>query len=175
MLHIMSNGHGDNPPVDRPLQPYEHGMMQGFPTYICRAMVDDPVTAVQAFGNAMAIPVIGSVIANELASIIRQIGGAGLTKFLSRFGVSRWPLAAGDPGTPPPGPGSALIQGSVSQLFSTMLDQRGVANPGQHAEFLDQPLGAAADGRCGAGSRASGSTEASLFLGGKGGVSVKDS
>ena len=122
MLHILACGHGPNPPVDRPLQPFEHGLMQGFPVALCAKMVQDPVNALHAFGNAMAVPVIGAVIAQEIVCMIRQIGGIGITSFLTRYiGVPKWPLHHCDPGSPPLG----AIDGGIGVL-SEAVELRGV-------------------------------------------------
>ena len=68
-LHAFALGEGSSGvlSVDRKLHGCEHGRLQGFPSCVIDASVTlTQASAKKAFGNAMSIPVIGSVIAREL-------------------------------------------------------------------------------------------------------------
>ena len=57
--------------LDRPLFAVERGRLQGFPETVCRAAVSDCV-AKRMFGNAMSVPVLGSVLAREIKALVRS-------------------------------------------------------------------------------------------------------
>ena len=71
-------GHGPLT-VDRELLGHERGALQGFPAEACRFFGDMRISR-QAFGNAMSVPVVGMVIARELAALLHQNGSAALAK-----------------------------------------------------------------------------------------------
>ena len=74
-LHGFSVGEGMGElSFDRALGAAEHGFLQGFPKAVVSVMCDSSSEHVckRAFGNAMSIPVIGSVLARELRAIFSQ-------------------------------------------------------------------------------------------------------
>lgn len=84
-LHVLSLGVGDQLFIDRRLRGYERARLQGFPPMLCDMAIDGTPTK-RIFGNAMSVPVIGTVLATEL---IR------LTKKSSRSVISSWSTATG--------------------------------------------------------------------------------
>ena len=81
-LHVFSLGEGTGQlTVDRPLVQRERGLLQGFPEAVCSVSVPE-VVAKRMFGNAMSIPVIGSVLARELAALLRTHGALGVAALL---------------------------------------------------------------------------------------------
>ena len=72
MLHVCSLGEGSGADmvIDRPIHKFERGAAQGFPRSICSLPMPDNV-AKRIFGNAMSLPVVGSVLANELCCLMR--------------------------------------------------------------------------------------------------------
>ena len=72
-LHAFALGEGRDSELslDRPLFPSERGRLQGFPEAVCRALVSDLV-ARRMFGNAMSVPVVGSVLAREIKALNRS-------------------------------------------------------------------------------------------------------
>ena len=75
-VFALGEGVGDLS-LDRNLRIHERAALQGFPSTICHIEVTERVGR-RIFGNAMAVPVIGSVLAQELSAIqdaSRQSGG----------------------------------------------------------------------------------------------------
>ena len=72
-LHVFSLGEGRHSDLslDRPLFAFERGRLQGFPETLCKAAVSDSV-AKRMFGNAMSVPVLGSVLAREIKALVRS-------------------------------------------------------------------------------------------------------
>ena len=61
-LHVFALGEGVGAlSLDRLVLPHEHGALQGFPELLARAL-SDPYDARRVFGNAMSVPVIGSLL-----------------------------------------------------------------------------------------------------------------
>jgi site-specific DNA-cytosine methylase len=67
-LHVIALGDGLVPSVDRPLNCVERLAIQGFPLSL--ASHCDAKVVVRAVGNAMAVSVVGSVIARELIAFV---------------------------------------------------------------------------------------------------------
>jgi site-specific DNA-cytosine methylase len=68
LLHVFSLGDGRRSAgVDRPVTAVEHGRLQGFPDRVIDGSAGlTQRTAKAIWGNAMSVPVIGSVLAREL-------------------------------------------------------------------------------------------------------------
>ena len=87
-LHAFALGEGSDGvlSIDRMLDAKEHGRLQGFP--YCTIDASERVhqhIAKKAFGNAVSIPVIGSVLARELLAYQRTLGiGASASSSGSR-------------------------------------------------------------------------------------------
>lgn len=91
VLHICSLGEGtDTPSLDRPVHKFERGAAQGVPRALCQLGISD-ILARRIFGNAMSLPVVGTVIANELCSLERA-GALGRATFSGRRACSARPL-----------------------------------------------------------------------------------
>ena len=74
-IHVFALGEGTGTlSVDRPLRSHERAMLQGFPKDIARAagVTMNDMTCKRIFGNAMAVPVIGSMLARELTLMLRH-------------------------------------------------------------------------------------------------------
>lgn len=66
-LHVFALGCGSGQlPVDRPLRACERACLQGFPEAFASAWLAD-ADAVRIFGNAMTVPVVGSILASIIA------------------------------------------------------------------------------------------------------------
>ena len=86
-LHVFALGpHIDrtSSPLDRPMRNTERAKVQGF----CGAIVEaashmSTADAKRVFGNAMTVPVVGSVIARELLGLLRALNIEKLTATLS--------------------------------------------------------------------------------------------
>ena len=65
-LHVFALGYGRGQlPLDRCLRPAERAALQGFPVSWAR-LLDSEIDAKRIFGNAMSVPVLGSVLASLL-------------------------------------------------------------------------------------------------------------
>ena len=82
-LHIMSLGDGDSRhlTIDRRIRGHERARLQGFPPSICD-MVSDNTASKRIFGNAMAVPVIGSMLASEIIALCDHSKPSDLTEWL---------------------------------------------------------------------------------------------
>lgn len=73
LMHVFALGEGDGTTrplsLDRPLRNRERAALQGFPEVIA-ALPLAVTTAWRVFGNAMSVPVLGSLIAMELRCIL---------------------------------------------------------------------------------------------------------
>lgn len=70
-LHVLSLGGGMDQPcaIDRRLRGHERARIQGFPPMLCELAAEQRSTK-RIFGNAMTVPVLGSLLAVELASLL---------------------------------------------------------------------------------------------------------
>jgi site-specific DNA-cytosine methylase len=66
-VFALGEGHGQLS-LDRPLRIAERGALQGFPDNLCNLPLSE-VAGRRVWGNAMAVPVLGSVLAHELICI----------------------------------------------------------------------------------------------------------
>lgn len=83
-LHIFALGCGlENSRIDRPLRVAERARLQGFPPRPVFASLTEAV-ARRILGNAMAVPVIGSVIGANLESMLDESGELAVGDHLSR-------------------------------------------------------------------------------------------
>ena len=86
-LHVFALGpHIDrtSSPLDRPMRIAERAKVQGFSGAIVEAASQMSVAdAKRALGNAMTVPVVGSVIARELRGLYRALGIDVLTALLA--------------------------------------------------------------------------------------------
>ena len=86
-LHVFALGpHIDrtSSPLDRPMRHAERAKVQGFSGAIVEAASHMSVAdAKRVFGNAMTVPVVGSVIARELRGLLRALDIEKLTALLS--------------------------------------------------------------------------------------------
>ena len=77
-MHVFALGEGLYPlSLDRPLRMRERSGLQGFPASIGNLQFDETVGR-RIFGNAMAVPVIGSILAQELLSFMVSLPSAAL-------------------------------------------------------------------------------------------------
>ena len=78
-IHVFSLGEGDGQPpgpplsIDRNLRISERAALQGFPPSIGHLKFTEKQGR-RIFGNAMALPVIGSLLAEELTSLLDNLG-----------------------------------------------------------------------------------------------------
>ena len=74
-LHILSLGGGGEPEghvaLDRQLRCHERARLQGFPAVICNEANESSENK-RVFGNAMTVPVIGSILACEMLSLCKH-------------------------------------------------------------------------------------------------------
>ena len=76
-LHVFALGWGAGPlNLDRPMLPTERAAVQGFPLASFRHQ--EPAVVRRAVGNAMAVSVIGSVLACLMQAFLRGCGPAGM-------------------------------------------------------------------------------------------------
>ena len=99
-LHVFALGEGTGHlSLDRPLRPQERGLLQGFPAAITTlaANIHSEIVCKRIFGNAMSVPVIGSLIARELTAMLRHCNMSARAEL---FVVAPQPHAAGEPAAP---------------------------------------------------------------------------
>ena len=90
-MHVFALGEGLYPlSLDRPLRMRERSGLQGFPASIGNLQFDETVGR-RIFGNAMAVPVIGSMLAQELLSFMDSLPRAALAAACSGDGGSLQP------------------------------------------------------------------------------------
>ena len=86
-LHVFALGphiDGTSSPLDRPMRNAERAKVQGFSGAIVEAASQMSVAdAKRVFGNAMTVPVVGSVIARELRGLLRALDIDELTALLA--------------------------------------------------------------------------------------------
>ena len=77
-IHVFALGEGVGQlSLDRPLRVQERAGLQGFPASVSRLQFDETVGR-RIFGNAMAVPVIGSMLAQELLCFMDNLPRAAL-------------------------------------------------------------------------------------------------
>ena len=83
-LHVFALGEGSGTlSVDRPLSARERGSLQGFPASVLSVLSQLPERFVRrATGNAMSIPVVGSVMGRMLLALQRSHEGPALRALL---------------------------------------------------------------------------------------------
>jgi DNA (cytosine-5)-methyltransferase 1 len=82
-LHLFSLGEGTGKlSTDRRLQGHERARLQGFPPSIC-TLVDNGRVHKRIFGNAMAVSVVGAVVATELVSLLATASHDAIAAWLS--------------------------------------------------------------------------------------------
>ena len=125
MLHVFALGEGVGQlPLDRPLRMRERAALQGFPDSVGHLRFDE-VAGKRILGNAMAVPVIGSLLAQEL-----------------RFLLGAWPssvLVAACSGGQVVAQSSASALPSSAQCFSPQ-QQLGHPQPSNAAQQQQQHL-----------------------------------
>ena len=78
VIHVFALGEGVGQlSLDRPLRVRERAGLQGFPASVGHLQLDE-TTGRRIFGNAMAVPVIGSMLAQELLSFMDSLPRAAL-------------------------------------------------------------------------------------------------
>ena len=71
-LHVFALGEGsDVLSLDRPLRTRERALLQGFPPKYGEVELSE-VAGKRVWGNAMSVPVVGSVLARELVRLLRS-------------------------------------------------------------------------------------------------------
>ncbi len=80
-LHIFSLSPCGHDCIDRRLRNCERARLQGFPPYIVK-LARETTTWKRFIGNAMSVPVIGSILATELSNVLNCIGPARLAAIL---------------------------------------------------------------------------------------------
>lgn len=94
-IHVFALGEGRGElSLDRPLRAAERAALQGFPVEFARVPLGE-AAARRVFGNAMAVPVIGSLLAQELRALLRQLGETGVRAVVAREGRSLLALSVG--------------------------------------------------------------------------------
>ena len=90
----MSLGDGDaQPSIERRLRGCERARLQGLPPAICKLATEGGATK-RILGNAMAVPVIGSVLAMELNLLLRHSTPSAIAAWLSSFSAK--PCGSGE-------------------------------------------------------------------------------
>jgi site-specific DNA-cytosine methylase len=105
-LHVIALGDGIIPSVDRPLHCVERLLIQGFPVSL--ASHCDARVLVRAVGNAMAVSVVGSVIAREMVAFVSGSTPAILDTFFGASSVAVSPISL------PRQFGGVVVTGSIS-------------------------------------------------------------
>lgn len=85
-IHVFALGEGTGQlSLDRPLRAAERAALQGFPAEYGSLPLTETV-ARRVFGNAMAVPVVGSLLAQEMRCLMRQLGIARVAELLRAQG-----------------------------------------------------------------------------------------
>lgn len=83
-MHVFSLGEGRGPlSMDRPLRISERCALQGFPDSLGKLILAETAGR-RIFGNAMAVPVVGSLLAQELISIQDSQPASRLARMMAR-------------------------------------------------------------------------------------------
>ena len=83
-LHVFALGEGPaNLSLDRPLRLHERAALQGFPAILGQLPFDE-VTGRRIWGNAMSVPVLGSILAQELICLQDSLSDQRLQRAIGR-------------------------------------------------------------------------------------------
>ena len=83
-IHVFALGEGPaNLSLDRPLRLHERASLQGFPAILGQLPFDE-ATGRRIWGNAMSVPVLGSILAQELICLQDSLSSRGLQRAISR-------------------------------------------------------------------------------------------
>ena len=100
LLHIFSLGEnaGIEPlSLDRPMRISERASVQGFSGAVVEAASHLPINdAKRMFGNAMSVPVVGTVVGRELLGLVRALGIETLAALFSSLSAPAHPIAMED-------------------------------------------------------------------------------
>jgi len=100
-LHVFSLGEGIRDlSIDRGLRIHERAALQGFPSAIGQLPFTETAGR-RIFGNAMSVPVVGSILAQELLAIEEFVGRATLERYMSPSVVAIAETQRYVPRTPP--------------------------------------------------------------------------
>ena len=107
-IQVFALGEGPaNLSLDRPLRIHERAALQGFPAIIGQLPFDE-VTGRRIWGNAMSVPVLGSILAQELICLQDSLSAQRLQQAIGRPASKLCPpnpetrgLAAGHPAEEP--------------------------------------------------------------------------
>ena len=81
MMRVFALGEGQHPRFDRNLRVRERAALQGFPTSVANLILDERIGK-RVFGNAMSVPVVGSLLASELECILDTLRPSALAAAL---------------------------------------------------------------------------------------------
>ena len=83
-IHVFALGEGRaNLSLDRPLRLHERAALQGFPAILGQLPFDE-VTGRRIWGNAMSVPVLGSILAQELICLQDSLSDQRLQRAIGR-------------------------------------------------------------------------------------------
>ena len=83
-IHVFALGEGQaNLSLDRPLRLHERAALQGFPAILGQLPFDE-VTGRRIWGNAMSVPVLGSILAQELICLQESLSEQRLQQAIGR-------------------------------------------------------------------------------------------
>ena len=126
----------DNLSLDRPLRLRERAALQGFPAILGKLRFDE-ATGRRIWGNAMSVPVLGSILAQELICLQDSLSTKRLQQAIGRPASEPWspgPSIRGWPARYPAeeealvlaGPRSASGQGTPRpSLTATLVSHTG--------------------------------------------------
>ena len=107
-LHVFSLGEGNvDLSLDRRLRGSERASLQGFPPCV-RSVADEGPRTKRILGNAMSVPVIGSVLGTAM---LRLVGCSSPRSIVAWTGSSNASSASSTAGAAPPAEGSDGIDG----------------------------------------------------------------
>ena len=91
-IHVFALGEGvSNLSLDRPLRLHERAALQGFPAILGQLPFDE-VTGRRIWGNAMSVPVLGSILAQELICLQDSLSAQRLRQAIGRPASELEPL-----------------------------------------------------------------------------------
>lgn len=133
-IHVFALGEGLAPvSLDRPLRIVERGALQGFPDSIGH-IIRSETAGRRIFGNAMSVPVIGSLLAAELCALQDSLSHRLLAKTISGQAMGGQPPALA---TVPPVDNLSRPQ-AWSAAETDLSDGRVWGMPDQQAAALEQ-------------------------------------
>lgn len=93
-IHVFALGEGHaNLSLDRPLRLHERAALQGFPAILGQLPFDE-VTGRRIWGNAMSVPVLGAILAQELICLQDSLSAQRLQQAIGRPASELWPSHA---------------------------------------------------------------------------------